>query len=78
MAAERTNDANRHHMERGASGVMHSVTYELRPVLCGKPHCRKLHGPYWYAFWTCGGKVRTLYIGRDFKLVSEKAPGKLR
>ena len=60
---------NRHHTEHG-----HAVTYELRPVLCGKPKCSKLHGPYWYAYWTQGGRVRTVYIGKKFQRVEKKCP----
>ena len=54
-----------------------AVLYELRHVLCGKPRCRKLHGPYWYAYWKRGGRVRTAYIGRRWVSLSEKAPHKL-
>jgi hypothetical protein len=63
---------NRHTREQG-----HSITYELRPVLCGKAGCRKEHGPYWYAYWTTGGRVRTAYIGKKFQRVSAKCPEKL-
>lgn len=61
--------ANRHSRERG-----HAITYELRPVLCGKPGCKRHHGPYWYAYWTAGGRVRTCYIGKAFRRVEQKAP----
>lgn len=64
---------NRHAVEHG-----HAVTYELRPVECGKPNCGRLHGPYWYAYWTQGGRVRTAYIGRKFTTVSKKCPEKFR
>ncbi len=60
---------NRHHLEHG-----HAVTYELRPVLCGKPNCGRKHGPYWYAYWTQGGRVRTVYIGKKFQRVEKKCP----
>lgn len=59
----------KHTRERG-----HGITYELRHVLCGKANCRKLHGPYWYAYWTAGGRVRTCYIGKKFQRVESKAP----
>jgi hypothetical protein len=45
------------------------VTYQLEHVLCGRAHCRKLHGPYWYAYWKAGGRVRKRYIGRKFHTV---------
>jgi hypothetical protein len=35
---------------------------------CGKPKCRKLHGPYWYAFWKDGRKERSAYVGSEAKL----------
>jgi hypothetical protein len=41
-----------------------SVTYQRELVKCGKPKCRKWHGPYWYAYWTWGKRTRTLYIGK--------------
>lgn len=41
------------------------VSYRLQPVSCGKPGCGRCpHGPYWYAYWREGGKVRSRYIGR--------------
>ena|SRR5205085_2896854 len=43
-------------------------TYRLELVRCGKERCRcvegKLHGPYWYAYWTKGGKTRSQYVGK--------------
>lgn len=44
-------------------------TYRLEWVRCGKRSCRcvegKLHGPYWYAYWTEGGKTRSQYVGKN-------------
>ncbi|MCA1838895.1 MAG: hypothetical protein ABR507_06410 [Actinomycetota bacterium] len=41
------------------------VSYRLEPVRCGKPGCTRCpHGPYWYAYWREGGRVRSRYIGR--------------
>lgn len=54
------------------------ITYELRPTLCGKPGCKRLHGPYWYAYWTAGGRVKTAYIGKEFVRVEQKCPEKLK
>src|SRR3569623_2209451 len=51
--------ATRHDRLLGAS-----VTYQLERVRCGKPKCRKWHGPYWYAYFTMGNATRTLYIGK--------------
>ncbi len=42
-----------------------SVTYRLEPVTCGKPGCRRCpHGPYWYAYYREGGRLRSRYIGK--------------
>ncbi|MEX0789821.1 MAG: hypothetical protein WD178_03505 [Actinomycetota bacterium] len=42
------------------------VSYRLEPVNCGKPGCSRCpHGPYWYAYWREGGRVRSKYIGRE-------------
>lgn len=62
----------RHTRERG-----HGITYERKAVLCGKKGCEKLHGPYWYAFWTAGGRVRSVYIGKKFQTVESKCPERL-
>jgi hypothetical protein len=41
------------------------VSYRLEAVNCGKPGCSRCpHGPYWYAYWREGGRVRSRYIGR--------------
>lgn len=43
-------------------------TYRLEEVRCGKKNCRcaeaRLHGPYWYAYWTEGGRTKSQYIGK--------------
>jgi hypothetical protein len=63
----------RHTRERG-----HGITYERKRILCGKKGCNKLHGPYWYAFWSARGKVRSVYIGKTFRKVEEKCPERLK
>lgn len=41
------------------------VTYRLEPVRCGKAGCTKCpHGPYWYAYYREGGRLRSHYVGR--------------
>jgi hypothetical protein len=62
------------HSREGGRGI----TYERKTVLCGKKGCNKLHGPYWYAFWTAGGRVRSVYIGKKFQKVEEKCPERLK
>lgn len=43
--------------------------YQLESVRCGKKNCHcaegKPHGPYWYAYWTEGGRTRSQYIGKQ-------------
>lgn len=53
------------------------VSYRLEPVNCGKAGCSRCpHGPYWYAYWREGGKVRSRYIGRKLTVdeLKLKAP----
>ncbi len=42
--------------------------YQLVGVRCGKKNCHcaegKLHGPYWYAYWTEGGRTKSQYVGK--------------
>jgi hypothetical protein len=44
-------------------------TYRLERVRCGKESCKcaegQLHGPYWYAYWSEGGKTRSQYVGKQ-------------
>jgi hypothetical protein len=43
-------------------------TYQLETVRCGKKNCHcvegKLHGPYWYAYWSEGGRTKSQYVGK--------------
>jgi len=44
------------------------ATYRLEYVKCGaKCKCNngKGHGPYWYAYWREGGKLKKRYIGKE-------------
>ena len=42
------------------------VSYRQQDVRCGKPTCTRCpHGPYWYAYWREGDKVRSRYIGKS-------------
>lgn len=55
------------------------VSYRLEPVSCGKPGCSRCpHGPYWYAYWREGGRVRSKYIGRQLTVdeLKLKAPSR--
>ncbi|MFI5274763.1 MAG: DUF6788 family protein [Ktedonobacterales bacterium] len=45
------------------------ITYQLQFRKCGKPTCGTCkrgpgHGPYWYAYWREGTKLRSGYIGK--------------
>lgn len=69
-----------HMGDLGGAGVgagmvgRYAVTYQLELVDCGKPKCKKMHGPYWYAYWRTAGrdsfsptKMRSLYIGKKLR-----------
>lgn len=51
------------------------ITYQLEYIKCGKPGCRCAgagrlgHGPYWRAYWREGKKVKSKYIGKEFRLL---------
>lgn len=61
---------------RGASSETRTMakTYRLERVRCGKGKCRcasgEPHGPYWYAYWSEGGRTRSRYVGK--KLPTKK------
>jgi hypothetical protein len=41
------------------------VRLRSRMVRCGKEACTACpHGPYWYAYWTEGGRRRSRYVGK--------------
>jgi hypothetical protein len=41
------------------------VTFRQETVRCGKKACKSCpHGPYWYAYWREGGRVRSRYVGK--------------
>lgn len=41
------------------------VTFRQENVRCGKAGCTRCpHGPYWYAYWREGGRVKSRYIGK--------------
>lgn len=53
-----------------------AVTYQRELVNCGKRNCRRCrkrpgHGPYIYAYWSDGGKTRSLYIGKQRRTALE-------
>ncbi len=52
-------------------------TYRSEMVRCGKKGCKcargELHGPYWYAYWTEGGKTKSEYVGKELPKTRERA-----
>jgi hypothetical protein len=45
------------------------ITYQFQYRKCGKPSCSTCrngqgHGPYWYAYWREGSRLRSGYIGK--------------
>lgn len=61
-------------------------TYRLELVCCRRKSCKcvegKLHGPYWYAYWSEGGKTRSHYVGkhlsRGVKPLRDTKPRRVR
>ena len=47
------------------------ITYRQQYRRCGKAGCSRCtsgqpgHGPYWYAFWREGGRLRSRYLGKE-------------
>lgn len=42
------------------------VTFRQEMVRCGKKGCTRCpHGPYWYAYWREGGRVKSRYVGKE-------------
>jgi hypothetical protein len=42
------------------------VTFRQEMVRCGRASCTRCpHGPYWYAYWREGGRLRSRYIGKE-------------
>ncbi|MBO0779342.1 MAG: hypothetical protein J2P37_10990 [Ktedonobacteraceae bacterium] len=45
------------------------ITYQLQFRKCGKPTCSTCrntqgHGPYWYAYWRQGSRLKSGYVGK--------------
>lgn len=60
MAEQASNEPTKH--------TVGHKTYQREMVRCGKKGCKcvegALHGPYWYAYWSEGGKTKSQYIGK--------------
>ena len=48
--------------------TLNGKTYRLESVRCGKEKCKctrgKLHGPYWYCYWSEQGSTKSQYVGK--------------
>lgn len=57
--------------------VERGVSYQLERVKCGKKKCKcargELHGPYWYAYWREGKRVKSKYIGKELRPIQPQA-----
>lgn len=61
-------------VEEGARSSPGKVTYRQERVRCGKRSCTRCpHGPYWYAYWREGGRVRSRYIGKELPEPADRA-----
>jgi hypothetical protein len=50
------------------------VTFRQDMVRCGREGCTQCpHGPYWYAYWREGGRLRSRYLGKRLPDVSPSA-----
>lgn len=58
-------------MATAAEKIPPNATLEQRYVRCGKSRCERCrtygaaHGPYWYAYWKEGRRVRSRYLGAN-------------
>ena len=48
--------------KRTSASIPENATFRREYVLCGK--CPKKHGPYWYAYWKEGTRLRKKYVGK--------------
>jgi hypothetical protein len=50
-----------------------NVSYQQQYRKCNKSSCKQCsnggqgHGPYWYAYWREGSKLRSAYIGKELQ-----------
>ncbi len=57
------------------------VTYSRQYRRCGKPACPRCaaggtgHGPYWFAYWREGGRLRSRYLGKQAPIGASPPPG---
>jgi hypothetical protein len=44
-----------------------NATIRQEYVKCGDPDCQNLHGPYLYAYWKQGKKLKKRYVGKNLE-----------
>ncbi len=53
-------------------------TYRLEGIRCGKENCKctrgKLHGPYWYSYFSLNGRTKSEYVGKHLPAEAEDKP----
>jgi hypothetical protein len=55
----------RHGLDQEERTQRGKITYRREHVSCGRSGCSRCpHGPYWYAYWREGGRLRSRYIGK--------------
>ena len=55
------------------------ITYQLQYRKCGKASCSTCrngpgHGPYWYAYWREGSRLRSGYVGKVHPQLQQQSP----
>ena len=55
------------------------ITYQFQYRKCGKASCSTCrngqgHGPYWYAYWREGSRLRSGYVGKNHPMHREDTP----
>ncbi len=56
------------------------ITYQLQYRTCGKSCCKTCrsgqgHGPYWYAYWREGKRIRSGYVGKMSAMAERRIYG---
>jgi hypothetical protein len=49
------------------TGIPLNATIRQEYVKCGNPDCGTSHGPYLYAYWKEGKKLKKRYVGKNFE-----------
>jgi hypothetical protein len=55
------------------------ITYQFQYRKCGKTSCSTCrngqgHGPYWYAYWREGSRLRSGYVGKIHPSLRQATP----